>query len=76
MSKNLVITKVQKRVSVYIWFLLYVFFFSFFAMQDIELPDRANVKEEKDLVILNSKLQTYWKLSPYYLEDTVPESKR
>lgn len=47
----------------------------FVLFPDIELPDRANVKEEKDLVILNSKLQTYWKLSPYYLEDTVPEKK-
>lgn len=77
-SKNLVITKVQKYKSVFqsIYGSCYMIFFSLFAMQEVELPDRANVKEEKDLVILNSKLQTYWKFSPYYLEDTVPESKR
>ncbi|KAK9149409.1 hypothetical protein Scep_008166 [Stephania cephalantha] len=39
--------------------------------EDVELPDINNVTEEKNLVYWNWKLQTYWKSSPYYLQEPV-----
>ncbi|KAK9102251.1 hypothetical protein Sjap_019505 [Stephania japonica] len=37
--------------------------------EDVKLPDTNNVAEEKNLVYWNLKLLSYWKSSPYYLQD-------
>ncbi|XP_073264392.1 uncharacterized protein [Populus alba] len=39
--------------------------------QEIELPDPKNVKEERALVVWNSRLTNYFKSSPCYLEEIV-----
>lgn len=44
-------------------------------LQEIELPDRKAVKEERALVVGNAKLQNFWKSSAYYLEETVSKSE-
>ncbi|KAH8514423.1 hypothetical protein H0E87_007306 [Populus deltoides] len=38
---------------------------------EIELPDPKNVKEERALVVWNSRLTNYFKSSPCYLEEIV-----
>ncbi|XVF86721.1 hypothetical protein PTKIN_Ptkin18bG0064800 [Pterospermum kingtungense] len=43
---------------------------------DVELPDIKGVPEEKTLVVWNSRLQNYWKASPYYLEETVSKKSQ
>ncbi|XWS18939.1 hypothetical protein CRYUN_Cryun32bG0087700 [Craigia yunnanensis] len=43
---------------------------------DIELPDIKGVPKEKTLIIWNSRLQNYWKASPYYLEDNVSKKSQ
>ncbi|XVF26868.1 hypothetical protein REPUB_Repub14bG0056700 [Reevesia pubescens] len=43
---------------------------------DVELPDIKGVLEEKTLVIWNSRLQNYWKASPYYLEHNVSKKSQ
>ncbi|WRX10949.1 DNA-directed RNA polymerase III [Theobroma cacao] len=43
---------------------------------DVELPDVKGVPEEKTLVIWNSRLQNYWKASPYYLEENVSKKSQ
>ncbi|KAI4311216.1 hypothetical protein MLD38_036126 [Melastoma candidum] len=43
----------------------------FVLFPDVELPPiREVTNEEKNLVIWNSRLQNYWKKSPYYLIET------
>ncbi|CAL1409128.1 unnamed protein product [Linum trigynum] len=36
---------------------------------EVKLPDPKNVKEEKNLVVVNAKFQAFWKASCYYLEE-------
>jgi len=43
--------------------------------QEIELPDPKNVKEERALVVWNSRLTNYFKSSPCYLEEIVSKGK-
>ncbi|XP_021772150.1 DNA-directed RNA polymerase III subunit rpc31-like [Chenopodium quinoa] len=43
---------------------------SFVLFPDIELPDRNNVPEEKDLALRNFKFRNYFQSSPYHLEET------
>ncbi|KAJ4849435.1 hypothetical protein Tsubulata_007286 [Turnera subulata] len=43
----------------------------FVLFPEIELPDAKAVKVEKFLVLQNSRLQRFWRSSPYYLEETV-----
>ena len=43
--------------------------------QEIELPDPKNVKEERALVVWNSRLANYFKSSPCYLEEIVSKGK-
>ncbi|KAI3955127.1 hypothetical protein MKX01_034156 [Papaver californicum] len=43
--------------------------------EDVVLPDINDIKKETALVVWNKKLQTYWKLSPYYLEKPTKKSK-
>ncbi|XVE52005.1 hypothetical protein DITRI_Ditri02bG0085700 [Diplodiscus trichospermus] len=48
----------------------------FVLFPDVELPDIKGVPEEKTLVIWNSRLQNYWKASPYYLEENVSKKSQ
>ncbi|XVF24886.1 hypothetical protein REPUB_Repub13aG0166100 [Reevesia pubescens] len=48
----------------------------FLLFPDTELPDIKGVPEEKTLVIWNSRLQNYWKASPYYLEQNVSKKSQ
>ncbi|CAK7356777.1 unnamed protein product [Dovyalis caffra] len=43
---------------------------------EVELPDPKDVKEERALVVWNSRLTNYFKSSPYYLEEIITKESQ